>query len=420
MNSLFILFFVLAGLNFVLLLFTVLTAGWYDIKTAKSERLARRKGSAYHPHVTVLVPAHNESGVIIRCLKSLAATRYPNFDVIVVNDGSKDDTSRLAQDFIKESGLNAQVVDLYPNRGKGGALNHIVQHYKLGTITMVLDADCTLAPESLARMVSHFADGRVMAASSNVRINSEWSLLAIFQQLEYIIGYYHKRHNAITNSEFIIGGQGATYWTDTIKIVGGFRNDMQTEDIDLSLRIALRGNTRNLLAYAPDSVVYTEAVPNIRSLFSQRYRWKFGAMQALWANHFRLIRSHRYSTKMLIWYRIPQAVFGELRLFFDLIIFIIFFVIAVATRSPAIFLGAWLSITLYTSLIVLSDEHTPAATRIKLILINPLLFPLHFGMTVLNVVAAFKMIYNWKELFGRRGTSGSWTPPDRIGREHLS
>lgn len=415
-----LLFFVLAGTNFVLLLFTVVTAGLHDIQAARKERHARRRGDAYYPSLTVLVPAHNETAVIVRCLKSLALSHYPNFDVIVVNDGSKDNTSQLANDFIKESGLKAQVVDLYPNRGKGGALNYILENYPLGSITMVLDADCTVAPYTLKNMTRHFADGRVMGASSNVRVNSEWTLLALFQQMEYIIGYFHKRHNAFTNSEFIIGGQGATYWTKTVTAVGGFRDDMQTEDIDLSLRVAIRGNKRNRLIYAPDSVIYTEAVPNIRSLFSQRYRWKFGAMQALWANSYMLRRFRSDMSIMLVWYRLPQAIFGELRLFVDLIIITVFIIIAAMSDSFWIFFGAWCSITIYTSMIVVADQHTPLATKIKLIFFNPFLFPLHIGMTLLNVVAAAKMLANWKELTGIGPASGSWTPPDRIGREHLS
>lgn len=413
------LFFVLTLLNIASMFYTIFTAGLHQIADAKAKHRSKRHGGVFRPSVSLLIPAHNEEMVIERCLRSVKALDYPNFNILVINDGSTDATSQIAHRFCTDHLPNAQVVDIYPNKGKGGALNYVLQNYELGSITMILDADCTIAPQGLKNMVHYFEDGRVMAASANVRVNSERSLLGIFQQIEYIVGYYHKRHNSYTNSEFIIGGQGATYWTDTVKKIGGFRSDMQTEDIDLSLRIATRGNTRNLLVYGADCIIYTEGVPDVRSLFSQRYRWKFGAMQALWANHYFLLDRHKELTKSLLLIRIPQAIFGEIRLLFDLLAITLFVGLAILQHSPIILLGAIASISIYTGAIIAADHHTSFKTKMWLICINPLLFPLHVGMTLLNVIAASKMMWNWKQLFGKKSVNGSWHPPTRIARNNL-
>ena len=361
--------------------FTIITAGLHDIEEAKQHDYHKKRGVAFFPTVTILVPAHNEEGVIERCLESIRKLNYPNFNVIVINDGSRDATSQIARKYCSANLPKSEIVDIYPNKGKGGALNYVLNKYALGSICMVLDADCTLAPDSLRYMVRQFADSRVMAASANVRVHPELSLLSIFQQIEYIVGYYHKRHNNYTNSEFIIGGQGATYRTDTVRRIGGFRSDMQTEDIDLSLRIATRGNKRNLLVYASDCLIYTEGVPTIRALFSQRYRWKFGAMQALWANAYFLFSRHKDSTTSLLFIRIPLAFFSELRLVFDLVAILLFAALAIVSHSPLILLGAWLCITFYTGAIILADHHTAFRLKLWLSFCNIFLFPLHQGVT---------------------------------------
>lgn len=419
MTTFWSLFFILTFVNIAGMFYTIITAGLHDISEAKRKHRSRRHAGVYRPTVTILIPAHNESMVIERCLRSVKEIKYSNFNVIVVNDGSTDATSEIARKYCELQLPNAKIVDIYPNKGKGWALNHVLKTEELGAISMILDADCTIAPMSLSHMVSHFEDGRVMAVSANVRVNSEKTLLGIFQQIEYIVGYYHKRHNSYTNSEFIIGGQGATYWTDTIRKIGGFRSDMQTEDIDLSLRIVTRGNTRNLLRYAADCIIFTESVPTIRSLFSQRYRWKFGAMQALWSNHHFLISRHGEITKTLLFVRIPQAILGEMRLLFDLLAMLLFIILSVLQQSPLILLGAILSTTVYVSAIILADHHTKPLTKLWLIIVNPILFPLHIGMTLLNVVAAFKMLINWKQLLGRAEIDGSWLPPERIARHNI-
>ena len=419
MQLIWVLFFALVGINFVLLFFTVITAGLHDIKIADASKKLRHKKRTYNPWVTILVPAHNEASVIERCLQSIVALSYKNFDVLVLNDGSTDKTSQIATKFIKKHSLKWDVIDIYPNLGKGGALNYALNNRKLNTLVTVIDADCTIAPDGLSNIVYLFQDKRVMASNANVRINEEPTLLSYFQQIEYIIGYYHKRHNAYTNSEFIVGGQGATYRRSAIKKVGGFKSYMQTEDIDLSLRIAGRGNKQNRLAYAADALIYTEGVPNIKSLYRQRYRWKFGAQQAIFANRKIIFSTHKKYSKLLTWFRLPQSVFGEARLLFDAITLALFVTIALTAQSLWIFFGAWLTLSVYTNFVIAADQHTHTLTKIKLCAINVFLFPLHMGMTVLNIVSAMHMARNWQQLVGIKTVSGSWVSPDRIGKSQL-
>lgn len=409
----------LTALNFSLLLFTVITAGLHDIANVRATKKLLQRNADDREKVTILVPAHNEALVIERCLRSILRLDYRHYSVIVINDGSTDATSELAQKFITDHGMQAKVVDIYPNKGKGAALQHILDTETVEDICMVLDADCTIAPDGLRTMVAQFKNPQVMAANANVRINEEHSLSSYFQQIEYIVGYYHKRHNAYSNSEFIIGGQGATYRLSAIKMAGGIRSGMQTEDIDLSMRIAALGNKEHRLVYSPDTIIYTESVPTLQGLYRQRYRWKFGAQQAIYANkHLVLSRTNKHS-KLLTWFRLPQSIFGELRLFFDISLLLFFIGIAVYTRSLWIFFGSWFSVTFYNGAVIAADQHTLPIMKLKLLAINVLLFPLHIGMMVLNFVAAAQMIRNWQQLIGRKELQGSWVPPDRIGKRQL-
>lgn len=422
MNSLWNLFIAFAAANLSLLIFSVVTSGLYDIRQAKSKRLRRQERSGSHkdPFVTIVIPAHNEASVIERCLESVSRLLYQNTEIIVLNDGSTDETSAIARAFSHANKTHIKVVDIYPNMGKGGALNKALEEEVSGELLMVVDADCTLDQNALSRIVKQFEDHRVMCVCANVRINKEPSLMALVQRIEYIIGYYHKKHTSYTNSEFIVGGQGATYRTEILRKIGGFRADMQTEDIAVSISIAALGNKYHQLAYDDDALIYTEAVPTLSALYKQRLRWKLGALQAIWLQRRILWSNEHGHTKLLTWFRLPWAVIGELRLLIEPAFLALFIAIAVAQQNVWIFAGSWFSLVLYSSCVILADEHSHTKDKLQLIVANAILYPLNLMMTLINVIAFGECITRIKEITGAKKGSGSWTPPTRIGRKKLA
>ena len=102
-------------------------------------------------------------------------------------------------------------------------------------------------------------------------------LLGFIQRFEYLVSHHMKKAQTAFNVEYIIGGIGSMFRRSTLDEVGLYDTNTMTEDIDLTLKIiARKGNRSSRVVFAADSLVYTEAVPSLRSLYQQRTRWKYG------------------------------------------------------------------------------------------------------------------------------------------------
>lgn len=369
---------------------------------------------------TILVPAFNEARVIERCLKSIEKLRYKNYKVIVIDDASADDTAKIVRKFIKTTSIQSiRLVKKRKNTGKGAALNYALQRHVKSDITFILDADCTMHPQSLRHVMRAFADKTIAGVASNVRIAEDPTLLSYLQKVEFMLGFRHKRSFDAADAEFIIGGQGSAYRTDVIKQVGGFHSNMQTEDIALSLSVLSHDHPCRNLAFASDSLIYTEAVPTVRGLFKQRYRWKFGALQAV-LKHKHLIFSRRDThSRLLGWYRLPQLFVGEFMTFVEPFILFILIAASLYNTSMLPLAGAWISFSLYVATTVAIDEHTSRLQRVKLAALAPLLFPFFYLFSFINFVALLKTLRNWRQLIGISNVAGSWKPPTRVGKASL-
>lgn len=415
--------FVVFGLAVIFL--CIICMGIYDVQKAKEVRRLRRDRSYRYinhfrrkPSVTILVPAYNESLVVERCLSSIIDIKYKRFQIVVVNDGSKDNTAQKVRQFIsRHPKANIRLVDLKQNRGKGGALNYVLKHYCDTELIMVLDADCTIRQDALNKAVEYFKDPKVMGLATHVRIAARPRVLSYLQKIEHLVGYRHKKYASVTNSEFIIGGQGATYRTEIVKRVGGFDERMFTEDIALSLSIANLGNKDHKLVYASDVITYTEAPPTVRSLYKQRYRWKIGGIQAIYAYKNLVFSSSKKHSKMLTQFRLPQALASELSLIFEPLLLFLFVTIAISTHSLSVFFGGWFTLTVYTLFIILVDEYSTKSEKLLMMLIMPFMYPFFYLLTIINVVALFNCIVNWRQIIGKETTRGTWVSPTRIGHQ---
>lgn len=402
--------------------------GIYDIRSAKEQRRTRIntryryiKQFRKKPFVTILVPAYNEALVIERCLNSITRIKYKKIQVLVVSDGSTDKTTQNVRQFIKMRGTkNIRLVALRRNRGKGGALNYALKKYCDSELIMVLDADCTVRPDAVQKAVEYFYDPKVMGLATHVRIAARPRVLSYLQKIEHLVGYRHKKYASVTNSEFIIGGQGATYRTSIVKKVGGFDERMFTEDIALSLSIAHLGNKEHRLVYASDVITYTEAPPTVKSLYKQRYRWKIGGMQAIYANRDMVLSRSREHSRMLTHLRLPQALISEFTLLFEPLLLFLFLWIAFSTQSLLVFFGGWFTLTVYTLFIILVDEYSTFKEKVVMASIMPFMYPFFYLLTIINVIAFFNCLINWKKIIGKEITRGAWVSPTRIGHNIAS
>ncbi len=238
---------------------------------------------AYQPFVSVLIAAYNEEKVINRTIESLLNNGYENMEIIVVDDGSKDQTLSVVQQQFSE---NVKVVILtQPNGGKSAALNNAIRHSKY-EILVAVDADTLFAAGAIQKLARHFADPKIGAVSGNARVGNKNNWITRFQSIEYIYGFNLDRRaldylNAIT----VVPGAVGAWRKQPVLDCGGFLHDTLAEDTDLTLAIRRRGY---VIRYEQDAIAYTEAPEDTKSLLKQRFRWVFGTLQASWKHRERL------------------------------------------------------------------------------------------------------------------------------------
>jgi cellulose synthase/poly-beta-1,6-N-acetylglucosamine synthase-like glycosyltransferase len=223
----------------------------------------------------IVVPAFNEQVGIERAVRSLAASNYPDFEVVVVDDGSTDATAEIV------AGLDLENVRLVrqDNAGKAAALNTGVELSDAEVVVMV-DGDTLFEPDTVTRLVAQFADPAVAAVSGNTKVGNRSGLLGRWQHIEYVIGFnLDRRMYEVLQCTPTVPGAAGAFRRDVLEQVGGVPGDTLAEDTDVTLAI---GRTGRRVVYADDARAWTEAPSTLGTLWRQRYRWAFGTMQAVW------------------------------------------------------------------------------------------------------------------------------------------
>lgn len=294
---------------------------WYDMYTKLARKRRGVKGVPYRPCVSVIIPAWNEEVGVLGTVRSVLASEYRNLEVIVINDGSTDDSDRLMREFTASydtlpegpRGKIRLIYDYKENEGKGPALNRGIE-LSSGDIIVSIDADCALLPATIGNFVRHFENPKVMAAVGNVKIGNTQHLLGALQHLEFLFSFYFKKADSLFNTIYIIGGAAGAFRREVFKRVGAYSHDNITEDIDLSVRIQEAGMK---VVYAADAVVYTEGAGDLKSLMNQRLRWKRGRFQTFFEHRALFFSNAKRHNKFLTWAVLPLAVFGDVQLFFE-------------------------------------------------------------------------------------------------------
>jgi cellulose synthase/poly-beta-1,6-N-acetylglucosamine synthase-like glycosyltransferase/peptidoglycan/xylan/chitin deacetylase (PgdA/CDA1 family) len=248
-------------------------------------RLVRRRlgRGPFAPSVSIIVPAFDEAVGIEGTVRSLAASSYPDFEVIVVDDGSVDGTA----DVVERLALPGVTVIRQPNAGKPAALNRGLEAARHDVIVMV-DADTVFEPETLGRLVEPLADSDVGAVSGNTKVGNRRRVLGRWQHIEYVMGFNLDRrlYDVLQCMPTVPGAAGA-FRRRALDDIGGISGATLAEDTDTTLAIGRAGWR---VVYAEEARAWTEAPSSIRQLWRQRFRWCYGTMQAAWKHRAALWR----------------------------------------------------------------------------------------------------------------------------------
>ncbi|MDH6629204.1 cellulose synthase/poly-beta-1,6-N-acetylglucosamine synthase-like glycosyltransferase/peptidoglycan/xylan/chitin deacetylase (PgdA/CDA1 family) [Streptomyces sp. LBL] len=241
-------------------------------------RRVRRRGFRWGEPVTepvsVLVPAYNEAKCIEDTVRSLIAGDHP-IEVIVIDDGSSDGTARIVENLA----LPGVRVVRQLNAGKPAALNRGVANARYDLVVM-MDGDTVFEPSTVRELVQPFGDHRVGAVAGNAKVGNKDTLIGAWQHIEYVMGFNLDRrmYDVLQCMPTIPGAVGAFRRT-ALERVGGMSDDTLAEDTDITMAIHRDGWR---VVYAENARAWTEAPESVQQLWSQRYRWSYGTMQAIW------------------------------------------------------------------------------------------------------------------------------------------
>ncbi|MFJ8468664.1 glycosyltransferase [Streptomyces swartbergensis] len=248
-------------------------------------RRVRRRGFSWGRPITepvsVLVPAYNEAKCIENTVRSLAASDHP-IEVLVIDDGSSDGTARI----VEAMGLPDVRVVRQLNAGKPAALNRGVANARYDLIVM-MDGDTVFEPSTVRELVQPFGDPRVGAVAGNAKVGNKDTLIGAWQHIEYVMGFnLDRRMYDVLHCMPTIPGAVGAFRRSALERVGGMSDDTLAEDTDITMALHRDGWR---VVYAENARAWTEAPETVQQLWSQRYRWSYGTMQAIWKHRRALV-----------------------------------------------------------------------------------------------------------------------------------
>lgn len=282
-------------------------------------RVGEMLSSKSSPPVSLIIPAYNEEAGIVDAIRSMSIVKYPRFEIVVVNDGSKDQTlealieafalelvrvpirtdiptSKIRGVYRGRSGVDLTVIDK-ENGGRATALNAGINAARYPYV-FCTDADVILAPDCLVQAMQRVVEDRerTIGVGGNIRpINGSKvelghlieasvpkRLIPRFQVLEYVRTFLATRPAwSWMNAVPLVSGAFGIWRRDAVMAVGGFSEGHMGEDMDLTMRIHrhyLRAKIPYRIVYEPSAVIWTEVPETVRVLRRQRIRWHRGLM----------------------------------------------------------------------------------------------------------------------------------------------
>lgn len=233
------------------------------------------------PLVTIILPAYNEAKVIEKTINSLIRLSYRAKEIIVVNDGSIDDTLNITKKIAKKTKKKSIKVISKNNGGKWSALNKGIEEAN-GEIIVCIDADTILERNAIEHLIPFFDDKKIAAVAGNIKVGNRNKTLTKLQALEYVLdlNILRRSESSIGKISVVPGPLGA-FRKSVIEQVGFYSGDTFAEDSDLTIKILKAGYK---IKYEKRALGYTEAPSTLLDLAKQRYRWYRGQIQTLKKN----------------------------------------------------------------------------------------------------------------------------------------
>lgn len=269
--------------GYVLLLSFMTIYGIYSTLALKHKKRQLKKqpikiNENYKPFISIMVPAHNEESVITHTVDNIMQLNYQNFEVILIDDRSADNTASVMKNLELKYKDKVKVLvrpkDAFP--GKSAVLNDALNLAK-GEAILVFDADATIEPDFLNKMVPCLEPADVGAVQARKVIrNGSYNLLTKCQYNEYVLDTYLQVGRDAVKGAVELRGNGEIIKRQALEDIGGWNNYTITDDLDMATRLHIKGWD---IRYCPSAEVYEEGVIYLIPLFRQRRRWLEGTIR---------------------------------------------------------------------------------------------------------------------------------------------
>ena len=294
--------------GFVILCVCMVIYGLYSIAAMKYKKRKLKKhppviNESFKPFITVMIPAHNEENVIACTVKNILKMDYDNFEVIVIDDRSTDNTANVIKKLEEEfPSVKALIREKNAFPGKSAVLNDALKLAK-GEAILVFDADATVDPDFLSKLVPNLEPADVGAVQARKIIrNSNYNFLTRCQNNEYTFDTYLQAGRDAVKGAVELRGNGELIKRVALDDINGWNNYTITDDLDMSTRLHIKGWD---IRYCQEACVYEEGIIYILPLFRQRRRWLEGTIR----RYLEYFAEAMLSKKMSLRARLDMAVY---------------------------------------------------------------------------------------------------------------
>lgn len=231
----------------------------------------------YKPFITIMVPSHNEEGVITQTIQNILELDYENFEIIVIDDRSDDNTASVIKNLEqKHEKVTALVRDKSAFPGKSAVLNDAMPLAK-GEAILVFDADARVAPDFLSKLVPNLEPEDVGAVQARkIILNKDSNFLTRCQNNEYTLDTHFQIGRDAVKGAAELRGNGELIKRIALDDIGGWNNHTITDDLDMSTQLHIKGWD---VRFCPEAVVYEEGIIYLIPLYRQRRRWLEGSIR---------------------------------------------------------------------------------------------------------------------------------------------
>ncbi len=271
----------------------------YKIKQRKKLKSPTQRNENYKPFVSIMIPAHNEDSVITTTVETVLKLDYPNFEIIVIDDRSTDNTASVIKEL--EAKYPNKVIafirpqDAFP--GKSAVLNDALVYAK-GEAILVFDADATMEPDFLTNLVYELEPKDVGAVQARKIIrNKDVNILTRCQNHEMTMDTHLQVSRDSVKGAVELRGNGELIKRAALDDIGGWNNYTITDDLDMSTRLHIKGWD---VRFCADTIVYEEGIMYLFPLYRQRRRWLEGTIRRYLEYFWDILTSKKMSMRVRI------------------------------------------------------------------------------------------------------------------------